>query len=123
MVNSDKNVKNLKDAKIQVTVIDSTNLTGVKPINWPGYQIRDGNLHRLTLSNTDIIPGLHANIFSLTQALQKGFQVTSEGNTLILKKNSTNICFGEKMANNSGKGFILTTKFYKIMINDVILYP
>ena len=44
----------------------------------------------------------------------------SEGETLILKKNPTMIHFDEKMANNSGKGFILTTKFCK-SANDVAL--
>ena len=39
--------------------------------------------------------------------------MTSEGEALILRKNSTKICFDEKMVNKSGKGFLLTTKFYK----------
>ena len=65
------------------------------------------------LSNTDVIPGLHANLFSMTLAQQKGYQATSEGEYLILKKISTKIRFDEKMANKSSKGFLLTTKFYK----------
>ena len=51
------------------------------------------------------------------RALQKGFQVTSEGEALILKKNSTEITFDKKMANNGGEGFLLTTKFYKSATN------
>ena len=42
-----------------------------------------------------VIPGLHANIFSVTRALQKVFQVTSEGETLILKKKSTRVFLQE----------------------------
>ena len=51
----------------------------------------------------DIIPGLHENLFSVTRALQKGFKVTPEGEDLIIKKNTTKICFDKKMANNDGK--------------------
>ena len=50
-----------------------------------------------------VIPNLHTEIVRVIQALQKGFQVTSEGDFLIFKKKSTEICFGEKIANNSGK--------------------
>ena len=50
----------------------------------------------------------------MTQALQKGFQVTSEYEALILKKKSTEIWFDKKMTNNGGKGYILTAKLYKI---------
>ena len=33
-----------------------------------------------------VLPGLHKNIFSMTQTLKKGLQVMSEGKTLIKKK-------------------------------------
>ena len=41
----------------------------------------------MALSYTYAIPGLHANLLNVTQALQKGLQVTSEGEALIIKKN------------------------------------
>ena len=65
-----------------------------------------------------IISGLHTNIFRVTRALQKSYQLTSEGEILIIKKNSTEICFDEKMENKSGRGFLPTTKFYKISNNN-----
>ena len=71
----------------------------------------------------DVIPGLHRNIFSVTLALQKGFRVASEGESLILRGNSTKISFDEKMANHSGEGFILTTNFYNSANNANILPP
>ena len=49
----------------------------------------------------------------MTQAPQKGFQLTPEDKTLILKKNSTEIRFDKKMTDEAGEGFKLTTKFYK----------
>ena len=70
-----------------------------------------------------VIPGLHANLFIVIQALQKGFQVTSEVETLILKKISTEICFDKKMAKIGGEGFILTANFYKSANEAACLEP
>ena len=112
---------NLKDTESQVTLEDSRTLTGKKCGGWHGYQRRDEKIHRMTLSNTVVITGLHANIFSMTQPLQKGFQVTSEGEILIIKKNPTEIYFDEKMANKSGEGFLLTAKVCNIANDDALL--
>ena len=111
MVNSEENMKNLKDTKERVTLGYSITLTGTKRGDWNGWQKRDGILHRVKLTNMDIIPGLHANIFSVTQAPQKGFQLISEGDTLTLKEKPSDICFDKKMANKAGEGFLPTTKF------------
>ena len=59
----------------------------------------------------------------MTQALQNGFQLTSEGKTLILKKKPTKICFDEKMANKFGKLFLLATNIYKRIHYSNILDP
>ena len=64
------------------------------------------------LTNTNVIPGLHANLFSMTRLLQKGFKVTPLGKTLILRKHFTDIRFDKKMASKAGEGFLLTTNFY-----------
>ena len=45
----------------------------------------------------------------------------SEGETLILREKSTKIRLDEKMTNKAGKGFLLTTKFYK-SANDATLW-
>ena len=68
-----------------------------------------------------IIPGLHSNILSKTLSLQNIFQVTSKGETLFLKKKTTKICFGKKIANNGGKGFPMPTKFYN-SANDATIF-
>ena len=68
-----------------------------------------------------VISGLHAHIFSVTRALQKGFKVTSKDNTLILKKNPTDIRFDKKMANKAREGFLLTEMFYKSANNAALL--
>ena len=103
MVNLKKNMTNHKDAEARVAVGDSRTLTGTKCGDWHRYQKRDGKLHHVTLSDTAIIPGRHTNIFSMTLSLKKGFQVTSEGEALILKKNSTDIQFDKKWRNMSAK--------------------
>ena len=70
------------------------------------------------LFDTAVISSLHANLFRVALSQQNVFQVTSEGATLILKKFSTKIRFDKKMANNSGKGFLLNISFYK-SANDI----
>ena len=56
----------LKDAKTRVAVGDSRTLTRTKRGDWYVYQRRDVKLHNVTLSNTDVISGLHVNIFRVT---------------------------------------------------------
>ena len=56
----------------------------------------------------------------MPQALQKGFQETSERQTLIHNKNRTEIRFDKKIANSSGKGFLLTKNFHKSANNAPI---
>ena len=47
--------------------------------------------------------------------------MTSEDEALILKKILTEIRFDKKMTDKSGKGFLLTTKFFKIANYAAIL--
>ena len=58
-VSSEENMTKVKDNKTIVTVGDSRTLTGTKYGDWYGYQICDRKIHRVTLLNTDVIPGLH----------------------------------------------------------------
>ena len=55
---------NLHGARTRFAVVDSGNITGTKCGNVHGYQQRDGKIHCVTLSDTAIIPGLDANLFS-----------------------------------------------------------
>ena len=92
--------------KTRVTIEESGNLTNTNHGNWHRYQKNDMNLHNVMLYDMDVIPGLHPTIFRMTWEPQKGFQVASEYEALILKKNVTDICFEKKMANNGSKGFL-----------------
>ena len=123
MVNLEENMTKLKDSKTRVTVRYSRNITGGERGNWRGCQIRDIKIHHVLLSNIYVIPGLNENLFSVIQALQKGFQLTSEVETLILKKKSTKIHFDEKMANSGGEGILLTTNLYVSVCTHDLLDP
>ena len=59
----------------------------------------------------------------MTRAVQKGFQVMSEGETLILSKISIKIRFDDKMAKKAVGGFLLATKSYKSENNATLLTP
>ena len=52
-----------------------------------------------------VIPGLHENLFSVTQALQRVFQVTSEDKTLIIKKIPPRFVLMRKGQTNLAKEF------------------
>ena len=86
MVTLVENMMNLKDEETLVTVGDSRTLTGIKHGNLHGCHKPDRKICRVTLSYVSIIPVLHTNIFTVTQALNESFQVTPEGEALILKK-------------------------------------
>ena len=104
---------NLKDNKTKVTGGYYRNITGIKGGDWHVWQKRDQKIHHMILTNMDVIPGLHVNLFSVTQALQKGFKLTSEGETLILNKNQQKNGFDKQMGSKSGEEFLLTTNVYK----------
>ena len=53
------------------------------------------------------------------QAIQKSFQVSSEGKSFIIKKNSTKKRFDKKMGNNYCDSFILDTNLYKKKIKPL----
>ena len=67
-----------------------------------------------------IIAGLQNSLVSVTQALQKVFQVTHKDKGLLPKKNPTKFVL-KKMANTGGEGFLLTTKLYKKINRKAIL--
>ena len=57
----------------------------------------------MKLSDTALISDLHENLFSILREPEKWFQVMSEGEALIVNKNSTGTRFDKKMANNDSK--------------------
>ena len=89
----------------RVTVGDSRTLTSTSCGDWQSYQIRDGKLYRVTLSNMYIIPILQEKKFRMARVLLKGFQLKSKGETLILKKNQPRFVLTRKCRKNMAKDF------------------
>ena len=103
MLNPEENMTNLKDAKAQVTVGDIRTPTRTKRGNWHICQKRDRKLNYTMLTNTAVMQGLHTNLFRVMRALKKVFQVTSDGKTLKLRINSTDIRFEQKWRTKPAK--------------------
>ena len=114
-------MENLNNSKTRVTIGYSITLTNIECGVWHSYNRRDGKIYDVKLSSMTVILGLQANLFSVAWALQNVFQVMSEDETLIFKKTSTGICFENKMTNNGGKVFLLSTKLYKSTNNAATL--
>jgi hypothetical protein len=49
---------------------------------------RNGNRHVVILSDCKYIPNLRNNLFSITRALAKGWEITNQGIKLVLTKNN-----------------------------------
>ena len=66
MVTNKEKMTDLCYVEKRVIAGDSGTLTGKKCGNWHGYKKHDRKLHRMTLYDMSVIPGLHENLFSLT---------------------------------------------------------
>ena len=65
MVTIKENMSNPRDVETRVIVGDSGTLTRTKCFDCHRYHKYDGKVHCVTLSDMSIIPGLHANLFSV----------------------------------------------------------
>ena len=52
-------------------------MTGLLQGDWKGYQKRGGKFYPVTCTDTEYIPDLSVNIFSMTRAFTKLFNVLS----------------------------------------------
>ena len=64
------------------------------------------------LTDTYVITGIHANLFSVMWSVQNNTQLTSNVESLMLKENPTIISFDKLMSNTGNGGIILTTNIY-----------
>ena len=80
---------NLIEVKTVFNTGNNKTMMGLLRGYWKGYQKRDGKFYQVTCTNTAYIPDLSVNIFSVTRALTKGFNVKSDKESLVLKKNTT----------------------------------
>ena len=78
--------------------------------NCKGCQKRYDKFYPLTSTDTAYISALSVNIFRVTRALTKGFNVMSEKESLVLKKNATILKFEESLDYGNGGGYLLPTR-------------
>ena len=97
MVNSLSNMKKLRDVKKLVKTGNKKMMTCSFRGYWKRYQKRDGKFYPVTCNETEYIPDLSVNIFSMTRALTKAFNMTSEKESLVLKENKTILKFEERL--------------------------
>ena len=103
MVNGLRNMKNLRE--VEKVVKKGKN-----------KQLQDHfeETGRDTRKNMADLPNLSVNIFSMTRALTKGFNLTPQKESLILKKNTIIMKLEEHLYHGNGDGYILATGIYAI---------
>ena len=66
----------------------------------------------VTCTDTSYIPDISVNIFRVTHALAKGFNLKLERESLILKKNSTILKSEERLDHGNGDDCLLAMRIY-----------
>ena len=78
--------------------------------DWNGYHKINGILYLVTCTETAYIPGLSVNILSMTRGLTKGSNMTSEKESIVIKKNATILKFEVWIHHGNGDGYLLATR-------------
>ena len=79
-----------------------------------GNQKWGGKLYPVTCTDTANIPDLSVNIFSMTRALTKRFNMTLEKESLVLKKNATILKFEDRLDHGNSDSYQLEMRLYTI---------
>ena len=103
---------NLREVKTVVKTGNKKTMTVSLRGNWKGYQKRDGKFYSVTFTDTVHIMDLSVNIFNSTRVLTKGLNVTSEKESLVLKKNASILKFKESLVHGNGGGYLLVARLY-----------
>ena len=85
--------------------------------NWMGYQKIDGKLYPMTCTDIHNILYLSVNVFSPTCVLNKGFNVMSEKESIVLKKITNILKFEERLDHGNGGGDLIAARLY-VSLND-----
>ena len=75
----------------------------------------NGQVAVVTLSNVKYVPGLWCNLFSLTAALDKGFNLGNQGRIITLSKGGAMIGFDRVFPTNTG--FIMAVEMTPVEMN------
>ena len=66
----------------------------------------------MTCTDTAYIPDLSVNIFNVTHALTQGFNLMSDKESLVLKKNATIVKFEGRLDNGNSSGYLFAMRLY-----------
>ena len=106
MTNSLKGMYDLKPNTKYITVGNGSRMQVTKTEKWRGTAIdNQGNKTKLTLTNVDYVPELMVNLFSLTDAMNKDFELTGSKKELNISRGNFSIRFDQKIASPAGNIF------------------
>ena len=116
ITNSDYGMYDCKMVNLPVTVGDGSEVTATKIGNLDlQVHYKDGKTAKVTLTGVQYVPKFYIKLFSLTAAMSKGFDISSEGMTMMVKKGNTKISFDQMIKTKSG--FVLGVKMSQ-MVRD-----
>ena len=102
----------LREVKTLVNKGNKKTMIGSLHGNWKGCQKRDGKLYQVTCTGTANILYLSVNISSITCMLTKVFNVTSDKESVVLRKNTTILKLKKRLDHGNGGGDILAMRLY-----------
>ena len=112
MTNSDAGMYDIENIVTNVTVGDGrvmkTRKIGKKKLLATDI---NGNKMEIILDHCKYIPELHVNLFSLSQAMSSGWNITTKQKTLFITKNTTTFAFNDNYTTQTGfvPGIVLDT--------------
>jgi len=114
ITNEDAGMYECKMVNLPITVGDGSEVTATKIGNMDmEVHYKDGSTAKVTLTGVQYVPKFYIKLFSLTAAMSKGFDISSEGMKMMVKKGDTCINFDQMLKTNSG--FVLEVKMSSIL--------
>ena len=103
MTNSMKGMFDMKDTNKTITVGDGRQMVIQKTGKWRGTALdSEGQPIQILLTNVDYVEGLMVNLFSLTDAMEKGFQVLGSKTQISIEKGERKLSFATKIGSPTG---------------------
>ena len=87
MTNSLSGMYNIKDKEFSVTIGDGQTVQATKTGKWKGYtNQKDESSNMIILNFVAYIPSIFMNLFSITQALKNGSNLSNKGQIITVQK-------------------------------------
>jgi len=112
--NEDAGMYECKIVNLPITVGDGSKVTATKIGNMDmEVHYKGGSTAKVTLTGVQYVPKFYIKLFSLTAAMSKGFDISSEGMQMMVKKGNTCINFDQMIKTKSG--FVVGVKMSPIL--------